>query len=215
MRPAYLVAGVRSPIGKHRGALASVRADDLAAHMITTLGKRVPALLPRVDHVVFGATNQAGEDNRNVARMALLLAGLPYEVPALTVNRLCGSGLEAVSDAVRRIATGDAECVIAGGVESMTRAPFVFGKSDEPFPRSAPKVFDTSLGWRFENPRMAERFPLHSMGETAENVAEKWKIGREEQDAFALASHQKATAAQKAGDFTDEIAPVSIPQKKG
>ena len=215
MRPAYLVAGVRSPIGKHRGALASVRADDLAAHMITTLGKRVPALLPRVDHVVFGATNQAGEDNRNVARMALLLAGLPYEVPALTVNRLCGWGLEAVSDAVRRIATGDAECVIAGGVESMTRARFVFGKSDEPFPRSAPKVFDTSLGWRFENPRMAERFPLHSMGETAENVAEKWKIGREEQDAFALASHQKATAAQKAGDFTDEIAPVSIPQKKG
>lgn len=215
MRPAYLVAGVRSPIGKHRGALSSVRADDLAAHMITSLGQRVPALLPRVDHVVFGATNQAGEDNRNVARMAVLLAGLPYEVPALTVNRLCGSGLEAVSDAVRRIATGDAECVIAGGVESMTRAPFVFGKSDEPFPRSAPKVFDTSLGWRFENPRMAERFPLHSMGETAENVAEKWKIGREEQDAFALASHQKATAAQKAGDFTDEIAPVSIPQKKG
>ena len=215
MRAAYLVAGVRSPIGKHRGALSSVRADDLAAHMITSLGQRVPALLPRVDHVVFGATNQAGEDNRNVARMAVLLAGLPYEVPAVTVNRLCGSGLEAVSDAVRRIATGDAECVLAGGVESMTRAPFVFGKSDEPFPRSAPKVFDTSLGWRFENPRMAERFPLHSMGETAENVAEKWKIGREEQDAFALASHQKATAAQKAGDFTDESAPVSIPQKKG
>ena len=215
MRPAYLVAAARSPIGKHRGALAAVRADDLAAHMITALGQRAPTLLPRVDHVVFGATNQAGEDNRNVARMAVLLAGLPYDVPAVTVNRLCGSGLEAVSDAVRRIATGDAECVIAGGVESMTRAPFVFGKSDEPFPRSAPKVFDTSLGWRFENPRMAERFPLHSMGETAENVAEKWKIGREEQDAFALASHQKATAAQKAGDFTDEIAPVSIPQKKG
>ena len=215
MRPAYLVAGVRSPIGKHRGALSSVRADDLAAHMITSLGERVPSLLARVDHVVFGATNQAGEDNRNVARMALLLAGLPYEVPAMTVNRLCGSGLEAVCDAVRRIATGDAECVIAGGVESMTRAPFVFGKGDEPFPRSAPKVFDTSLGWRFENPRMAERFQLHSMGETAENVAEKWKIGREEQDAFALASHQKAAAAQKAGDFVAEIAPVRIPQKKG
>ena len=215
MRPAYLVAGVRSPIGKHRGALSSVRADDLAAHMIKSLGERVPSLVPRIDHVVFGATNQAGEDNRNVARMALLLAGLPYEVPAVTVNRLCGSGLEAVCDAVRRIATGDADCVIAGGVESMTRAPFVFGKSDEPFPRSAPKVFDTSLGWRFENPRMAERFPLHSMGETAENVAEKWKIGREEQDAFALASHQKATAAQKAGDFSEEIAPVRIPQKKG
>jgi acetyl-CoA acyltransferase len=215
MRPAYLVAGTRSPIGKHRGALSSVRADDLAAHMIASLGKKAPALLARVDHVVFGATNQAGEDNRNIARMALLLAGLPYEVPAVTVNRLCGSGLEAVSDAVRRIATGDAECVIAGGVESMTRAPFVFGKSDEAFPRSPPRVFDTSLGWRFENPRMAERFPLHSMGETAENVAEKWKITREEQDAFALASHQKAATAQKAGDFDAEIAPVAIPQKKG
>jgi acetyl-CoA acetyltransferase len=171
MRSAYLVAATRSPIGKHRGALSTVRADDLAAHMITSLGQRAPALLARVDHVVFGATNQAGEDNRNVARMAALLAGLPYEVPAVTVNRLCGSGLEAVADAVRRILTGDAECVIAGGVESMTRAPFVFGKSDEPFPRSAPRVFDTSLGWRFENPRMAERFPLHSMGETADNVA--------------------------------------------
>jgi acetyl-CoA acetyltransferase family protein len=168
-------------------------------------------LLARADHVVLGATNQAGEDNRNVARMAALLAGLPYEVPAVTVNRLCGSGLEAVANAVMRIATGDAECVIAGGVESMTRAPFVFGKSDEAFARTAPKVFDTSLGWRFENPRMAQRFPLESMGETAENVAEKWKIGREEQDAFALASHQKALVA----DFSSEIVPVSIPQKKG
>ena len=164
---------------------------------------------------MFGATNQAGEDNRNVARMAMLIAGLPYEVPAVTVNRLCGSGLEAVSDAVRRIATGDAECVIAGGVESMTRAPFVFGKSDEAFARSAPKVYDTSLGWRFENPKMAERFPLQSMGETAENVAEKWKISREDQDAFALASHEKALRAQAAGDFDAEIALVSIPQKKG
>ncbi len=215
MRPAYLVSGVRTPIGKHRGALSSVRADDLAAHMITSLGQRHPWLPGRVDHVVFGATNQAGEDNRNVARMAALLAGLEYEVPAVTVNRLCGSGLEAVCDAVRRIATGDADCVIAGGVESMTRAPFVFGKSDEPFPRTPPKVYDTSLGWRFENPRMAERFPLQSMGETAENVAEKWKISREEQDAFALASHQKAAAAQKQGDFADEIVPVTIPQKKG
>ncbi|HVJ88238.1 MAG TPA: thiolase family protein [Labilithrix sp.] len=215
MRPAYLVLGARSPIGKHRGALANVRADDLAAHMILSLGARAPALLPRVDHVVFGATNQAGEDNRNVARMAALLAGLPYEVPAVTVNRLCGSGLEAVCDAVRRIATGDAECVIAGGVESMTRAPFVFGKSDEPFPRTPPKVFDTSLGWRFENPKMAERFPLHSMGETAENVAEKWKISREEQDAFALASHERAVLAQKSGAFDAELAPVTIPQKKG
>ena len=215
MKSAYLVAAVRSPIGKHRGALSSVRADDLAARMIRALGERAPALVPRIDHVVFGATNQAGEDNRNVARMAALLAGLPYETPAVTVNRLCGSGLEAVCDAARRIATGDAECVVAGGVESMTRAPFVFGKSDEAFPRTAPKVYDTSLGWRFENPKMAERFPLISMGETAENVAEKWKIGREEQDAFALASHQKAIAAQKRGDFDAEIAEVAIPQKKG
>ena len=215
LRPAYLVHAIRSPIGKHRGALAPVRADDLAAQMITALGERAPGALGRLDHVVFGATNQAGEDNRNVARMALLLAGLPYEVPAVTVNRLCGSGLEAVCDAARRIATGDADCVIAGGVESMTRAPYVFGKSDEAFARTAPKVFDTSLGWRFENPRMAARFPLQSMGETAENVAEKWKIGREEQDAFALASHEKAIAAQRAGDFDAELVPVSIPQKKG
>jgi acetyl-CoA acyltransferase len=215
LRPAYVVQALRTPIGKHRGALSPVRADDLAAGLVTALQKRAPGAFARLDHVVFGATNQAGEDNRNVARMAMLLAGVPYEVPAMTVNRLCGSGLEAVSDAVRRIATGDAECVIAGGVESMTRAPFVFGKADEPFPRTAPKVFDTSLGWRFENPKMAARFPLQSMGETAENVADKWKIGREEQDAFALASQQKAVAAQAAGAFADEIEPVSIPQKKG
>jgi acetyl-CoA acetyltransferase family protein len=183
--------------------------------MIASIVARAPGLMPRIDHVVFGATNQAGEDNRNVARMAALLAGLPYEVPALTVNRLCGSGLEAVCDAARRIATGDAECVIAGGVESMTRAPFVFGKSEEAFPRTPPKVFDTSLGWRFENPRMAERFPLQSMGETAENVADKYKITRDEKDAFALESQRKAVAAQTAGDFRDEIAAVAIAQKKG
>jgi acetyl-CoA acyltransferase len=214
MRPAYLAFAVRSPIGKHRGALSSVRADDLAALMINSLVERAPSLRDRIDHVVFGATNQAGEDNRNVARMAALLAGLRYEVPAVTVNRLCGSGLEAVSDAVRRVMTGDAECVIAGGVESMTRAPFVFAKSDEPFPRTPPKVFDTSLGWRFENPRMAERFPLHSMGETAENVAEKWGISREEQDVFALHSHQKAVAAAHAGDFAGEIVAVPLPSRK-
>lgn len=215
LRPAYLVHALRTPIGKHRGGLAPVRADDLAAHLLTTLKERAPSLVDRVDHVVFGATNQAGEDNRNVARMALLLAGLPYEVPAVTVNRLCGSGLEAVSDAVRRVTTGDAECVVAGGVENMSRAPFVFGKSDEAFARTAPRVYDTSLGWRFENPKMAERFPLQSMGETAENVAEKYKISREDQDAFALASHEKAAKAQADGAFDDEIALVSIPQKKG
>jgi len=215
LRAAYIVQALRSPIGKHRGSLSLVRADDLAAHMITSALARAPSLLPRVDHVVFGATNQAGEDNRNVARMASLLAGLPYEVPAVTVNRLCGSGLEAVCDAARRIATGDADCVIAGGVESMTRAPYVFGKSEEAFSRTPPKVFDTSLGWRFENPRMAERFPLQSMGETAENVADKHGITREAQDEFALESHRRAVAAQVAGDFRDEIAPVAIAQKKG
>jgi acetyl-CoA acyltransferase len=215
LRPAYLVHAIRTPIGRHRGGLAPVRADDLAAHLITTLATRAPSLVARVDQVVFGATNQAGEDNRNVARMAMLLAGLPYEVPAMTVNRLCGSGLEAVSDAVRRVATGDSECVIAGGVESMTRAPFVFGKSDEAFARSAPRVYDTSLGWRFENPKMVERFDLLSMGETAENQADKCKISREDQDAFALASHQKAARAQAAGDFDAELVLVSIPQKKG
>ncbi len=215
LRAAYVVSALRTPIGKHRGALSPVRADDLAAHVVNELLARTPSLRSRLEHVVFGATNQAGEDNRNVARMAVLLAGLPYEIPAVTVNRLCGSGLEAVCDAARRVATGDADVVVAGGVESMTRAPFVFGKSDEPFPRSAPKVFDTSLGWRFENPKMAARFPLQSMGETAENVAEKWKVTREEQDAFALASHQKAAAAWDRGDFAAEVAPVSITQKKG
>src|SRR5688572_21000676 len=141
LRPAWLALAVRTPIGKHRGALAPVRADDLAAHLLRSIVERAPTLAPRIDHVVFGATNQAGEDNRNIARMAALLAGLPYEVPAVTVNRLCGSGLEAVCDAARRVGTGDADCVIAGGVESMTRAPFVFGKSDEPFPRTPPKVY--------------------------------------------------------------------------
>ena len=215
LRPAFLVDAVRTPIARYRGALASVRADDLAAHVIAALMQRNPALGERIDHVVFGATNQAGEDNRNVARMAALLAGLPFEVPALTVNRLCGSGLEAVCDGVRRIATGDADVVLAGGVESMTRAPFVFGKPDEAFSRTPPEVFDTTLGWRFPNPRMAARFPLLSMGETAEEVAAARDISREEQDAFALASQQKAAQAIAAGAFDAEIVPVPVPQKKG
>src|SRR5580693_5937547 len=171
LRAAYLVDAVRTPIAKYKGALAHARPDDLAAHVVTSLLARNAALRPRVDHVVFGATNQAGEDNRNVARMAGLVAGVPYEVPAVTVNRLCGSGLEAVCDAVRRIATGEADVVIAGGVESMTRAPFVFGKSEEAFSRAPQRIYDTTLGWRFENPRMTERFPLLSMGETAEELA--------------------------------------------
>ncbi len=215
LREVFLVDAVRTPIARFRGALATVRGDDLAAHVLLALAKRNPALIEKLDQVVFGATNQAGEDNRDVARMAVLLAGLPYEVPAVTVNRLCGSGLEAVCDAVRRVATSDADVAVAGGVESMTRAPFVFSKTDEAFARTPPKVFDTTLGWRFENPKMAERFPLLSMGETAEEVATKWKIGREEQDAFALSSQKKAAAAIAAGAFDREIVPVPVPQKKG
>jgi acetyl-CoA acyltransferase len=215
LRDVFLVDAVRTPIGRFKGGLATVRPDDLCAHVITSLGRRNPGLYERLDHLVFGATNQAGEDNRNVARMAGLIAGLPYEVPAVTVNRLCGSGLEAVCDAARRIATGDAEVVIAGGVESMTRAPFAFGKTEEAFSRTPPKVYDSTIGWRFENPRMESRFPLFSMGETAEEVATKWSISREEQDTFALASQRKAAAAWAAGAFDEEIVPVPVPQKRG
>lgn len=215
LRTAYLVDAIRTPIGKYRGGLASVRPDDLAQAMIRGLARRNPSLVERIDHVIIGATNQAGEDNRNVARMAGLLAGLPYEVPAVTVNRLCGSGLEAVSDAVMRVWTGDAEVAIAGGVESMTRAPFAMRKSEEAFGRVPPVVYDTTIGWRFENPKMSQRFPLHSMGETAENVAEKWKISREEQDRFALESHVRASRAISAHAFDDEIVPVEAPAKKG
>jgi len=215
LRDAFLVDAVRTPIARYRGGLATARPDDLAAHVIASIVTRTPALAAAVDHVVFGATNQAGEDNRNVARMASLLAGLPFEVPAVTVNRLCGSGLEATCDAVRRIWTGDADVVVAGGVESMTRAPFAFGKTDEAFSRTPPKIYDSTIGWRFENPRMTERFALLSMGETAEEVAVKWGIGREEQDAFAVASQKKAAAAIAAGAFDREIVPVPIPQRKG
>ena len=214
-KAAYIARAVRTPIGKHRGSLANVRADDLAALLLKSITDSAPEAAQRLDQVILGATNQAGEDNRNIARMATLLAGLPYEVPAVTVNRLCGSGLEAVTDAVMRIWTGDAEVVIAGGVESMTRAPYVMPKADEPFPRTPPPVYDTSLGWRFPNPKMQARFPLQSMGETAENVASKWNITREEQDAFAVESHRRAIVAQKAGAFDGEIVPVSIAQKKG
>jgi len=215
MKVAYLVDAVRTPIGKFKGALADVRTDDLAAHVISSIVARNPSLAAHIDHVVFGSTNQAGEDNRNVARMAMLIAGLPYEVPAVTVNRLCGSGLEAVIDAAMRVQLGDADVVVCGGVESMTRAPFVMKKSEEVFGRTPPTIFDTTIGWRFENPRMAARFVLHSMGETAENVAEKWKIARADQDAFALASQKKAALAIAKDAFDAEIVPVPIPQKKG
>jgi len=215
MRTAYLVDAVRTPIAKYKGGLQLARPDDLAAHVLSALLTRTPAAKDRLEHVIFGATNQAGEDNRNVARMAVLLAGLPYEIPAVTVNRLCGSGMEAVCDAAMRVWTGDCDVAIGGGVESMTRAPFAMRKADEAFSRTPPQVFDSTLGWRFENPRMAARFPLQSMGETAENVAEKWKITRDEQDAFAVASQKKTGAALAAGAFDAELVAVPIPQKKG
>src|SRR5215471_2212838 len=215
MAAVYLVDAVRTPIGRYRGALAKVRADDLAAHVITTLVKREPRLVERLDQVVFGSTNQAGEDNRNVARMALLIAGLPYEVPAVTVNRLCGSGLEAINDAARMISLGEASVAIAGGVESMTRAPFSMPKPSEAFGRTPPTIYDTTLGWRYPNPRMEARFDLISMGETAENVATKFGISREEQDQFALRSHQRAVAAWERGLFAKELAPLELPQPKG
>jgi acetyl-CoA acyltransferase len=215
LRTVYIVDTVRTPIGKYAGGLASVRPDDLAATVIDALVRRVAPLAPRLDHVVFGATNQAGEDNRNVARMALLLAGLSYDVPGVTVNRLCGSGLEAIADAARMIAVGEAECAIAGGVESMTRAPFSMPKAADRFDRTPPPVYDTTIGWRYPNPRLAARFELQSMGETAENVAAKWGISRADQDAFALESHRRAAAAWQAGAFAGEIVPVPVPQKKG
>ena len=215
MKSAFLIDAVRTPIGKFKGALADVRTDDLAAHVLKAILERNASVLPKLDQVVFGSTNQAGEDNRNIARMAVLLAGLPYEIPAVTVNRLCGSGLEAVIDGAMRVQVGDADVVVCGGVESMTRAPFVMKKSEEVWGRTPPTIYDTTIGWRFENPKMAARFPLHSMGETAENVAEKWKITRDEQDQFALASQKKAQAAVAARAFDQEITSVTIPQKKG
>jgi acetyl-CoA acyltransferase len=215
LRTVFIVDAVRTPIGKYAGGLATVRPDDLAAHVIASLISRQPGASGRVEQVVFGATNQAGEDNRNVARMASLLAGLPYEVPAVTVNRLCGSGLEAISDAARMIAVGDAEVVIAGGVESMTRAPFSMPKQADRFDRNPPPVYDTTIGWRYPNPRLAQRFELQSMGDTAENVAKKHGISREDQDGFALESHRRAAAAWDAGLFAREIAPVPVPQRKG
>ncbi len=215
LRRVFVLDAVRTPIGRYGGGLAKVRPDDLAAHVVKSLVTRVPSVAGSVDHVVFGATNQAGEDNRNVARMAALLAGLPYEVAAVTVNRLCGSGLEAVADAARMIAVGEADCVIAGGVESMTRAPFSMPKTESAFDRTPPTVYDTTLGWRYPNPKLAARFELQSMGETAENVGKKHGISRADQDAFALASHEKAARAWQEGAFRSEVVPVTVPQTKG
>ncbi|MFF5251088.1 thiolase family protein [Streptomyces leeuwenhoekii] len=215
MKDVYLVDAVRTPIGKYNGALASVRPDDLAAHAVRELLARTPDLDPaRVEDVYFGNANGAGEENRNVGRMAALLAGLPTSVPGVTVNRLCASGLEAVIQAARAIACGDASVAVAGGVESMTRAPYVLPKSDKPFPAGHTELYSTTLGWRMVNPRMEPQWTI-PLGESAELIADKHKIGREQQDEFALASHRKAAAAQRAGLFDAELAPVTIPRRKG
>ncbi|MAQ15975.1 MAG: acetyl-CoA C-acyltransferase [Sandaracinus sp.] len=202
---------LRTPIGKARGSLARVRPDDLAAHVLRGLLERNPTAKAALEEIILGATNQAGEDNRNIARMAALLADLPYEVTGVTVNRLCGSGLEAVIQSARAIHMGDHEVMVAGGVESMSRAPYAYSKPDEAFPRKPPTVYDTSLGWRFQNPAMAKRFPLIGMGMTAENVAAEYGVSRADQDAFAASSHQKAAAAWEAGAFADEVIPVTVP----
>ena len=210
-RTPVIVAALRTPIGRLRGALASIRPDDLAATVVRHLVERHPAATEQLEDVIFGAANQAGEDNRNVARMAALLAGLPVEIPGATVNRLCGSGMEALLQAAKSVICGEGEVYIAGGVESMTRAPFVMPKADEPFARKA-ELFDTSLGWRMVNPAMQRLYPIEALGETAENVAERYGISREDQDEWAWQSHQKAVQAQDEGWFADEIVPVVVPR---
>lgn len=214
MREAVIVDAVRTPVGRYGGALKDVRSDDLAALCISALVGRTRIDPARIEDVVMGCTNQAGDDNRNVARMALLLAGLPVSVAGQTVNRLCASGLSAVAAAAHAIREGEGDVFIAGGTESMTRAPFVFAKADSPFPREV-KVFDTTIGWRFTNPKLAAMYPPIGMGETAENVAVRYQLTRLEQDEFALATQKKWGAAHAAGRFKDELVPVSIPQRKG
>jgi 3-oxoadipyl-CoA thiolase len=205
---AVVLSAVRTPVGRYGGALAGERPDDLAALAIRASVERSGVPAGEIEDVYFGCANQAGEDNRNVARMAALLAGLPHEVAGVTVNRLCASGLSAVVEACHAIRAGSGDLFVAGGVESMSRAPFVFGKAERGFPRGDVTAFDTTLGWRFPNPRLAEMFPLESMGETGENVAERWEISREEQDAFALESQRRWAAADEAGRFADELVPV-------
>jgi acetyl-CoA C-acetyltransferase/acetyl-CoA acyltransferase len=215
MSEAFLVTGVRTPIGRYGGALAPVRPDDLAAHVIRALVAALPTVdWAAVDDVVLGCANQAGEDNRNVARMALLLGGLPDHVSGSTVNRLCGSGLDAVASAARMVRTGEADLVVAGGVESMSRAPFVMPKATSPYARN-PEIYDTTLGWRLVNPLMRDGWGTDSMGETAENVALEFGISRDDQDEFALRSQQRAAKAQAGGRFDAEIAPVSVPVRRG
>jgi acetyl-CoA acyltransferase len=215
MTDAYIVDGVRTAIGNIGGQLSDVRADDMAAHVISALLARHPSLdVARITDVILGCANQAGDDNRNVARMAGLLAGLPVSVPGETVNRLCASGMSAVVNAARSVKLGEGDFYLAGGVENMTRAPYVMSKASKPFARDI-EMFDTSLGWRFVNPKMREQYGTDSMGQTAENVAEKYGISRYDQDAFALRSQHKAAASRAAGRFAPEISPIEIAQKKG
>ena len=212
---AYIVDAIRTPIGKYGGSLSSVRPDDLLAHVIKTIVERNPSIdVNAIEDVIAGAANQSGEDNRDVARMAALLAGLPVTVGGSTVNRLCASGLQSIMDAARAIMCGDGELFIAGGVESMSRAPFVMGKADSAFGRNQ-QMFDTTLGWRFINPKLSAMHHPYSMGETAENVAERYNVSREAQDKFAMSSQQKYAAAHKEGKFKDEIAPVTVALGKG
>ncbi len=215
LREAFVVEAVRTPFARHRGALAEVRPDDLGALVIAEVVRRAGADPAGVDDVILGCANQAGEDNRNVARMSALLAGLPVTVPGATVNRLCGSGLQALIDGARAIATGEADLVVVGGVESMTRAPLVMGKAREAFARGDVTVHDSTLGWRFVNPRLEALYGTHPLAETAELVAELHQISRAEQDAFALESQRRWAAAQAAGKLADEIVPVEVPAGRG
>ena len=209
-----VVDGLRTPFGRYGGALREVRPDDMAGHVIRALLQRNGVDPGSVDDVILGAANQAGEDNRNVGRMAALLAGMPVEVPGVTVNRLCGSGMNAVVNAAHAIVAGDGSLFVSGGVESMTRAPFVMAKPSAAFPRGEQTLYDTTLGWRFTNPRLADAYYPYSMGETTENVVEQCGVTREEQDAFALESHRRWAAAQEAGRFADEVVPIEAPGAK-
>ena len=215
LREAWIVSAVRTPVGRYGGALARMRPDDLAALAIKAAVERAAIDTDDIDDVILGAANQAGEDNRNVARMSALLAGLPTSVAGQTVNRLCGSGLQAINSAAHAVMVGDGDLFVAGGVESMTRAPYVMAKPETPYDRGNREMYDTTLGWRFTNPRLAEMYHPYSMGETGENVAAQCGVSREEQDAFALRSHQRAIAAIDGGRFNNQIVPVMVPQKKG
>ena len=215
MKNAYIIDGIRTPVGNFRGSLSGVRADDMAALVLKTLAERNPNIpADAIDDVIMGCANQAGDDNRNVARMASLLAGLPYTVPAETINRLCASGMSAVINAARGIMAGDGDVFMAGGVENMTRGPWIISKTSQPFGQDA-QMYDSSFGWRFINPKMQEMYGTDAMGMTAENLAEMYSINREDQDAFAYRSHMKAAAARTSGRLEEEIVPVEIPGKKG